>query len=137
MRCAHEVLTWLTPFLIRGAGRPLDHVPVHGMQARGATYRADVAAVCFCIDVFPQPPCECLCRRHDAGSRNEPALGPRSVAMRATFEYGEQEIPFKGSEDVPVYLWTYDFGPNKLGRRIRLIAGKADSIETREHGKNR
>jgi hypothetical protein len=50
------------------------------------------------------------------------------------FEYGGQEIPFPGTEDVPVDLWTYDFGPNRLMRRVRFIAGKVDSVETLEHG---
>jgi hypothetical protein len=59
------------------------------------------------------------------------------MTRQPRFEYGGQEIPFEGSEDVPVDLWTYDFGPNKLVRRIRLIAGKVDSIETREHSKDR
>ena len=53
------------------------------------------------------------------------------------FEYGGQEIPFEGTEDVPVDLWTYDFGPNRLIRRIRFIAGKVDSVDTLEHGKSR
>ena len=56
------------------------------------------------------------------------------MTRQPRFEYGGQEIPFEGTEDVPVDLWTYDFGPNKLVRRIRFIAGKVDSIETREHG---
>ena len=59
------------------------------------------------------------------------------ITRQPRFEYGGQEIPFEGSEDVPVDLWTYDFGPNKLVWRIRLIAGKVDSIETREHSKDR
>ena len=59
------------------------------------------------------------------------------MTRQPRFEYGGQEIPFEGSEDVPVDLWTYDFGPNKLVRRIRFIAGKVDSIEAREHGKVR
>ena len=59
------------------------------------------------------------------------------MTRKPRFEYGGQEIPFEGSEDVPVDLWTYDFGPHKLVRRIRFIASKVDSIETREHGTNR
>ena len=56
------------------------------------------------------------------------------IVRQPRFEYGGQEIPFEGSEDVPVDLWTYDFGPNKLMRRIRFVAGKVESIETLEHG---
>jgi hypothetical protein len=58
------------------------------------------------------------------------------MTRKPRFEYGGQEIPFEGTEDVPVDLWTYDFGPHKLVRRIRFIASKVDSIETREHGTN-
>ena len=56
------------------------------------------------------------------------------ITRQPRFEYGGREIPFEGSEDVPVDLWTYDFGPNKLMRRIRFVAGKVESIETLEHG---
>lgn len=56
------------------------------------------------------------------------------ITRQPRFEYGGQEIPFEGSEDVPVDLWTYDFGPNTLMRRIRFVAGKVESIETLGHG---
>jgi hypothetical protein len=56
------------------------------------------------------------------------------IQRQPRFEYGGQEIPFQGSEDVPVDLWTYDFGANKLMRRIRFVAGKVESIETLEYG---
>ena len=59
------------------------------------------------------------------------------ITRQPRFEYGGREIPFQGSEDVPVDLWTYDFGSSKLMRRIRFIAGKVESIETLEHGTNR
>ena len=57
------------------------------------------------------------------------------IVRQPRFEYGGQDIPFPGEEEVPVDLWTYDFGPNKLMRRIRFVAGKVDSIETLEYGK--
>jgi hypothetical protein len=65
----------------------------------------------------------------------EPTATKRTwITRQPRFEYGGQEIPFEGSEDVPVDLWTYDFGSNKLMRRIRFVAGKVESIETLEHG---
>jgi hypothetical protein len=68
----------------------------------------------------------------------EPVAKKRTwITRQPRFEYGGQEIPFQGSEDVPVDLWTYDFGSSKLMRRIRFVAGKVDSIETLEHGTNR
>lgn len=68
----------------------------------------------------------------------EPAERSRTYMVRQPrFEAGGQEYSFPGTEEVPVDLWTYDFGPNQLMRRVRMIAGKVDSIETLEHGKNR
>ncbi len=59
------------------------------------------------------------------------------IRRQPRFEYGGQEIPFPGEEDVPVDLWTYDFGASRLMRRIRFVAGKVDSIETLDYGSNR
>jgi hypothetical protein len=68
----------------------------------------------------------------------EPAERNRTwIRRQPRFEYGGQEIPFPGEEDVPVDLWTYDFGANKLKRRIRIVAGKVDSIETLDYGSDR
>jgi len=65
----------------------------------------------------------------------EPSERTRTwIQRQPRFEYGGQEIPFHGTEDVPVDLWTYDFGANKLMRRIRFVAGKVESIETLEYG---
>jgi hypothetical protein len=71
-------------------------------------------------------------------SCGEPAERKRTwITRQPRFEYGGQEIPFPGEEDVPVDLWTYDFGAHKLMCRIRLVAGKVDSIETLGYGSNR
>jgi len=59
------------------------------------------------------------------------------IVRRPRFERGGQEYSFPGEEEVPVDLWTYDFGPDKLMMRVRMIAGKVDSIETLEYGTNR
>ena len=59
------------------------------------------------------------------------------IVRQPRFEYGGQEIPFPGIDEVPVDTWTYDFGPNKLMRRIRFVAGKVDSIETLDYGSRR
>jgi hypothetical protein len=40
-------------------------------------------------------------------------------------------------DDVPVDVWTYDLGPNRLVRRVRMIAGRVESIETLERGTSR
>jgi hypothetical protein len=59
------------------------------------------------------------------------------IERQPRFERGGQEYSFPGTEEVPVDLWTYDFGPSQLMRRVRMIAGKVDSIETLGHGKGR
>jgi len=65
----------------------------------------------------------------------EPAERKRTwIVRQPRFEYGGQEIPFPGQEEVPVDLWTYDFGANKLMRRVRFVAGKVDTIETLGYG---
>ena len=68
----------------------------------------------------------------------EPVEQKRTWILRKPrFEVGGQEYSFNGEEEVPVDLWTYDFGPNKLMRRVRMVAGKVDSIDTLEHGTNK
>jgi hypothetical protein len=39
-----------------------------------------------------------------------------------------------GLVEVPVEVWTYNFGPYKLMRRLRFIDGLIDEIETLGHG---
>ena len=68
----------------------------------------------------------------------EPATRERTWIQRApVVERGRYEFSIPGREDVPVDLWTYDFGANKLMRRVRMIAGKVERIETLEYGTNR
>lgn len=65
----------------------------------------------------------------------EPTSRQRTWIIRQPrFVLGSHEVPFPGREDVPVDLWTYDLGPNKLVRRMRFIDGTLTSIETLEHG---
>ena len=61
----------------------------------------------------------------------EPAMQERTWIQRPPqYELGGRYYSFPGTEDVPVDLWTYDFGPNKLMRRVRFIGGLVDSIVT-------
>ena len=65
----------------------------------------------------------------------EPVQRSRTwITRQPRFEFGGRDVPFPGSEDVPVDLWTYDFGSSRLMRRVRMVAGKVESIETLEHG---
>ncbi len=59
----------------------------------------------------------------------EPASRERTWIQRAPqYELGGTYYSFPGTEDVPVDLWTYDFGPNKLMRRVRFVDGLVVSI---------
>lgn len=66
----------------------------------------------------------------------EPAAKSRTYIVRQPrYESGGREYSFAGEEEVAVDLWTYDFGPGKLLRRVRIVADKVESIETlSEHG---
>jgi len=68
----------------------------------------------------------------------EPATRERTWIQRApVVERGRYEFSIPGREDVPVDVWTYDLGANKLMRRVRMIAGKVERIETLEYGTSR
>jgi hypothetical protein len=59
----------------------------------------------------------------------EPVSKQRTWIQRAPqFEFGGNEYPFPGREDVPVDVWIYDFGSHKLRMRVRFVAGKVQSI---------
>jgi len=61
----------------------------------------------------------------------EPASQQRTWIQRAPqYELGGQYYSFPGTEDVPVDLWTYDFGSNKFLQQVRFIDGIVDSIVT-------
>ena len=67
----------------------------------------------------------------------EPASKYRTWIVRQPRYYvGSNEYSFPGEEDVPVDLWTYDFGPNKLMMRLRFVAGRLESIETLGYGRS-
>ena len=65
----------------------------------------------------------------------EPAQQSRTWIERAPqYELGGQWYSYPGTEFVPVDLWTYDFGPNRLMQRVRFVAGLLVSIETLGRG---
>ena len=65
----------------------------------------------------------------------EPASKSRTWIVRQPRYYiGSNEYVFPGEEDVPVDLWTYDFGRNKLMMRLRFVAGILERIETLGYG---
>jgi hypothetical protein len=68
----------------------------------------------------------------------EPARKERSwIVRQPRFERGGREYSFPGTDEVPVDTWTYDFGPNKLMQRVRMVDGKVERIDTLEHGSSR
>ena len=65
----------------------------------------------------------------------EPTQQSRTWIERAPqYELGGQWYSYPGTEFVPVDLWTYDFGPNKLMQRVRFVDGLVVSIETLGRG---
>lgn len=59
----------------------------------------------------------------------------RSILRRPSFErngrifyYGDAVV------EIPVEVWTYNFGPYKLMRRVRFVDGQLDEIETLGYG---
>jgi hypothetical protein len=65
----------------------------------------------------------------------EPASKERYwITRQPRYYVGSNEYVFPGEEDVPVDLWTYDFGPNKLMQRLRFVAGELKCIVTLQYG---
>jgi len=66
----------------------------------------------------------------------EPAdIEVRTVLRRPVVFVGGTPFP-SGTDliEVPVEFWTYNFGPNKLMRRLRFDDGELVDIETLGHG---
>jgi hypothetical protein len=61
----------------------------------------------------------------------------RSILRRPFQNIGGRLIYFGDSVvEVPVETWTYNFGPNKLMRRIRFVDGIVEQVETLGYGYN-
>jgi Protein of unknown function (DUF2845) len=59
----------------------------------------------------------------------------RSILRRPTFNFGGRILSYgDGYVEIPVEIWTYNFGPYKLMREIRFVDGRVDSIETLGYG---
>jgi hypothetical protein len=59
----------------------------------------------------------------------------RSIVRRPTFQrHGRIYYYGDGYVEVPVEVWTYNFGPYKLMRRVRFVDGLIDDIETLGYG---
>jgi hypothetical protein len=59
----------------------------------------------------------------------------RTILRRPTFtRNGRVFYLGEGFVEVPVEIWTYNFGPYKLLRRVRFVDGQVDDIETLGYG---
>ena len=61
----------------------------------------------------------------------------RTILQRPNFLlHGRTYFLNEGYAEVPVEVWTYNLGPNRLMRRISFIDGSVDAIETLGYGYN-
>jgi hypothetical protein len=59
----------------------------------------------------------------------------RSILRRPTFNYGGRFYTYgDGYVEIPVEIWTYNFGPYKLMRQVRFVDGMIEEIETLGYG---
>lgn len=68
----------------------------------------------------------------------EPAdVQTRTILRRPTYTIGGR-IFYSGDGliEIPVETWTYNFGPNKLMRRVRFIDGIVEEVVTLGYGYN-
>jgi hypothetical protein len=66
----------------------------------------------------------------------EPAeIETRNIMRRPTYSLNGRVVYLgEGYVEVPVEIWTYNFGPYKLQRRVRFVDGRVDEIETLGYG---
>jgi Protein of unknown function (DUF2845) len=58
-----------------------------------------------------------------------------TILRRPYFDFAGRIVYYgDGLVEVPVEIWTYNFGPYKLMRRIRLVDGLVEDIETLGYG---
>jgi hypothetical protein len=59
----------------------------------------------------------------------------RSILRRPSYMLNGRMVYFgDGYVEIPVEIWTYNFGPYKLQRRVRFVDGLVDDIETLGYG---
>jgi hypothetical protein len=59
----------------------------------------------------------------------------RTVLRRPYYDFDGRIVYYgDGLVEVPVEIWTYNFGPYKLMRRVRIVDGIVDEIETLGYG---
>jgi hypothetical protein len=59
----------------------------------------------------------------------------RSILRRPHFGIGGRTYTYgDGYVEIPVEIWTYNFGPYKLMRQIRFVDGRVEDIATLGYG---
>lgn len=59
----------------------------------------------------------------------------RTILRRPYYDFHGRLIYFgDGLIEIPVEVWTYNFGPYKLMRRVRFVDGQVEEIETLGYG---
>jgi len=66
----------------------------------------------------------------------EPEEIIRTTIMRRPSYVRAGQVIYYGDElvETPAETWTYNFGPNKLMQRLRIVDGWVESIQTLEYG---
>jgi hypothetical protein len=66
----------------------------------------------------------------------EPAdVQTRTILRRPYYDARGRPVYLgEGLVEIPVETWTYNFGPNKLMRRVRFVDGVVDEVETLGYG---
>jgi hypothetical protein len=73
--------------------------------------------------------------RNKCGQPND--VAHQSILRRSSYVRGGR-VYFLGDElvEIPVEIWSYNFGPNKFMRRLRFVDGLLEEIETLGYGYN-
>jgi hypothetical protein len=59
----------------------------------------------------------------------------RSILRRPTYNFGGRIFSYgDGFVEVPVEIWTYNFGPYRLMRQVQFVDGVIEDIETLGYG---
>lgn len=59
----------------------------------------------------------------------------RTILRRPYYDLNGRIVYYgDGLIEIPVEIWTYNFGPYKLMRRVRFVDGQVEEIETLGYG---
>ena len=71
--------------------------------------------------------------RHFCGEPTD--IQTRSILRRPFFDLGGRTYSYgDGYVEIPVEIWTYNFGPYKLMREVRFVDGRVEEIQTLGYG---